>query len=663
MKFGRFFLPAIIAVLAAFSIWQISTPRMASWIFENPYHTKQVEKERQTENCSKYFAVSPLVVSLSGKALVFQKNNYTSRVVSAAKQALSDSPVFIDGIAEERFGNHLTLVRTTPPGDAFTITVTTQDIHEDTKRKEDRTRRRASKIGPIFMVTVADPAGNEVGRWQGLTSTSCSRSSEHVSLAAFFASQRTDSGYQLQRHRGRNAHARNLSIEILSLKVDYVARPEDFSVPMSMHNCPASVFQEDGKTNQTLQVATTAGTLWFRYVKQNQTLPIVACNDRFTAIAFRTGTHVSTLVLDQNQAVIGSGRVHLPQLSDREVFREIEIAPNGKIQVVLGIFEVDGSGRLTATNGRKIVATLKEVPGTVAASAETLNLTTHSSCATPSPLETSVPVHEMSGIKVAYEYVQLENEAPVPLINIVVDAPLQSVAISFQKNYMEHVWLIQATPGTNVAYIELAGSAPQTVLLKNLETVVNVATDRQCPIMFGANSATRSQFNIRRAYRGEKQQEVIGHVILSNGHPFVSYEGTMSALRAGGYRHVASLQHYFAQLKANGSLRDATPEDIQRFRDYYFESMPLSRKIRSFFSDDPGLDISSAFRSLEPMLIQQAFLLPKHPTTIVRDQLFLIDKNGPYPEGDLEDYLILDANTLTCPGQTSRCPWAEDPIR
>ena len=147
-------------------------------------------------------------------------------------------------------------------------------------------------------------------------------------------------------------------------------------------------------------------------------------------------------------------------------------------------------------------------------------------------------------------------------------------------------------------------------------------------------------------------------MLLANGHPLVTSSATLQALEAFGYKHLSSLSAYMLELKAEGAIEDATPEDIERFRDYYYQGMPATRKVASWFRQDPALQIQSSRGGLG-YVVKRPFPLPKHPTdSTLRETLLLVDKGVALPTGNLAEYLILDANTLNCPGQQRGCPWS-----
>jgi hypothetical protein len=345
---------------------------------------------------------------------------------------------------------------------------------------------------------------------------------------------------------------------------------------------------------------------------------------------------------------------------EREAFRDVAIQGD-KLRATLVAFELDRKGSLVAAEGRRIVATLGTAPPRAKAERDpaALGLTKHEACVAPPALGLEVEVHEMSGVGPAWEYVQLPGQQPTPFRNVIVDAPLRTVALSFQRGRAEMVWLVQATAGTDLRYVEIAADRPQTVILKNPGAAsVNVATIASCPLLFGANSASRSVYSIRAAYAQPGAREVIGLVLLANGNPFVSAAATHQALEAFGYRHLSSLTSYLLELKADGAIEDATAADIQRFRDHYYEGMPFGRKVASWFRQDPALEIQSRWGGLG-YVVKRPFPLPKHPAdSTLRDTLLLVDKGVALPTGNLADYMIIDANTRSCPGQQRGCPWS-----
>jgi hypothetical protein len=287
----------------------------------------------------------------------------------------------------------------------------------------------------------------------------------------------------------------------------------------------------------------------------------------------------------------------------------------------------------------------------------------HNSCATPPALPADVEVHEVTGVGVSWEYVHVPGQSPVPFRNVVIDAPMKSVAVSFQDTAVELVWLIQATVGTDLRYLEIGGRAPQTVLFKNRgNAIVNVASDPSCATLFGRNSSQRAKFEIKSGYAARDQRQVIGLVLLANGNPFISADATREALQEFNFKHLSSLSAYFLQLKTDGVLQEATVEDVERFNQYYYENLALGRKVASWFRQDPAIDILSVRGKLViGYLVKSPFALPKHPDDGARDTLFMVEKGAPLPIGDLRPYRILDANSLSCPGEQRKCPWSREP--
>lgn len=442
----------------------------------------------------------------------------------------------------------------------------------------------------------------------------------------------------------RSRTFQELQFDISTAKSKYVARPEDFSIPASMPACTAALVKENDRKDPTLQITTATGKFSFRSVQADQTLPAVACNENRTGVVFRTQTHVSVITLDRSGYILGLVRIPMKKTSSREVFRDTRIEQD-KLHVTLVTLDVDKNGSLTASEGRVIATTLGTTPEPVKAQAETLGLFKHSGCKAPPALGQETHVYELPRVGVAYEYVHIPGHPPIPFRNIVIDSPLQPVAVSFPETSVELVWLIQATPGTDLRYVEISGTAPQTVLMRGANTTVNIATDGSCRARFGQTSSSRSD-----------DKKVIGLVLLANGNPFVSADYTYQALSAFGYQHISSLTGYFLQLQSEGAIQEATIADYQRYNDYFYEQMPLSRKIKSWFSADPALNVNAGHGGF---VVNRAIPLPKHPDDLIRQKIFLIEKGVPVPQGDLKPYNIIDANTLRCSGGSSLCPWAK----
>jgi hypothetical protein len=654
MRLGRAFMLCAFAALAAIGVWQMSGDEGRAMVLAYSRHSPQQQQRQQQDEmaalCRAHSSVTPLAVKLEGRVVSVQGSTRSGQIAAYVRQALPGARVFVDGSLEERIGfDAPTYLRTGAPGDAIVIRASEQQL----PRKEGG--RRAPPT--VHEVTVLDPSGGTLGRWQGfLTGCPSSGPRDPLPFTSFLASRRAGAPAMPDRRPARE----EIPFEVLTEKARHVARPEDFTLPVSSPQCQASLVRQGNARDPSLQVATPGGAVLFRFVRSEQTMPAVACSEERSAVLFRTPTHVAIVSLDAEGYILASARVPLKKGVEREAFRDVAIQGD-KLRATLVAFELDRKGSLVATEGRRIVATLGTAPQRARAErdAAALGLTKHEACVAPPALGPEVEVHEMSGVGPAWEYVQLPGQQPTPFRNVIVDAPLRTVALSFQRGRAEMVWLVQATAGTNLRYVEIAADRPQTVILKNPGGAsVNVATAPSCPLLFGSNSPTRSAYSIRPAYAQPGAREVIGLVLLANGNPFVSAAATHQALEAFGYRHLSSLTSYLLELKADGAIDDATPADIQRFRDHYYEGMPLGRKVASWFRQDPALDIQSRWGGLG-YVVKRPFPLPKHPAeSTLRDTLLLVDKGVALPTGNLAEYMIIDANTLSCPGQQRSCPWS-----
>ena len=654
MRAGRLFVLLAVAAVGAISIWQVSDDEgrrmLVAASHNSPQQQNRERHDQQAALCRKYSKATPLTVKLEGRTLAVQGQGRASQIASQIRQALPGARVFVDGKLEERAGYDVPqYVREAPPDDAVVLRVSERQLPEDEPKNAFTT---------IHEITVLDSAGAVNGRWQGfLNGCPSSSPQDPLSLVAFLASQPAGMSAPLPKH----PQWQEVQFDVLTAKGRRVARPEDFIVPVSSPRCRAALVKQANARDPALQVTTAVGVVSFRYVKADQTLPAVACSDDRIALIFRTPTHVAVMALDGEGYLYAVGRVALKKATEREAFREVAIE-NGKLHATLVAFELARNGTLAAEEGRSIVATLGPTPQMLrtVSTPESLGLTLHESCAPPPALPPSTEVHEMSGLRASWEYVQLPGQQPVPFSNVIVDAPLRSVAVSFPGALVDMVWLIQATTGTDLRYVEISSKSPQTVLFKNPgNAVVNVATDPSCLTLFFRGSPSRRHYNIRSAYSKRGEREAIGLVLLANGNPFVSAAATHRALEAFDFKHLSSLTSYYLQLKAEGAIEEATAEDIRRFREYYYDGMPLRRKIVSWFRQDPALDIPTG-RLVRAYVAKRRFALPKYPDDTVRETPLFVDKGVPLPQGDVKDYLILDANTLSCPGRQRGCPWTRE---
>jgi hypothetical protein len=655
MRPGRLLVVGALLALGGTAIWQVSDDsRMAGLLAYSANSPQRQMRERQEQLaalCTKYSSVSPLVTALDGKRLVIE-GQQAGQIAAYLHQAVPSAKAYVNGTLRERTSYYLPeLVRTVPPADALRVSVSEQAL------PEAQADGRSASPGRIQMVNVFDAAGNPLGSWQGLPGSSCQNASPRPTSIQGFLS-RSKSWDIAYRHPPRRPE---LQLDLTPTSARFVARPDDFTTPPSDPKCRAALVHEAGARDPSLQITTRTGPVLLKYVKADQTLPAVACSDEHIALFVRTPTYVGVMVLDPDGYLSGSGRIAVTKGSDREAFRNVTIG-KGKASATLVSFAVDRKGVLASSESRVIAAELSGMAPAAAAQPEgrPSAFTRHQACAAPPALPADVQVHELSGVGVAWEYVQAPGQPPVPFRNVVVDAPLKTVAVSLQDARVELVWLIQATAGTDLRYVEVTGQAPQTVLLKNPgNAVVNVASDPSCATLFGRNSPSRAKYSIEAGYARRGEHQTLALVLLANGNPFVSAEGTRQVLQDAGFKHLSSLTGYFLQLKSEGVLQEATVEDVERFNRYYYDSLPLGRKMASWFRQDPGLDILSARGRLAVgYLVKAPFPLPKHPDDGARDVLFMVDKGAPLPTGDLRPFRILDANTLSCAGEQRRCPWS-----
>ncbi len=662
MRIGQRFILLFVATLGVtafgLTLHDETMQRSISFQRQSIYQEKNAQT---TSMCKKYSSIMPLSVSLKGKAISIQGADSfaVSQIAGYARGALPGTPVFANGEYIESIGYGFpAFVRTGAPADAILVKVSAQQVETGTVEKS-----QILQSGERGMtVTVTDSAGNMLGEWKGVMGGECYNyyGRNQAPLDAFFASKRSMVSFQLDRKF--TSPYQDLQFEIQAThNSNQVALPGDFSTPASTLGCEASLIQENNARDKTLQITTGVGKIMFRYIQEDQMLPAVTCNEDQYAILFRTPEQVSVVTLNRHGQIQGVGRVPFKKIVDREAFRDVRIE-KGKLHATLWAFEPDKKGTLFAHDGMTLAVALGTAPELAKESGNNLGLIKYTGCNEPPKLSPEIQVHELPNMTPAYEYVYVPGQAPVPFRSVVVDAPLQSVAVSFPKAATEMVWLIQATPGTDLRYVEITSDKPQTVLMRGNNTVVNVAKDASCPTLFSGTS--RSSFhNIRRAYAGSGGREAIGLVLLANGNPFVSREFTEQAVNAFGYQHVSSMSGYFMKLKEEGILEEATPEDIQRFNDYYYQSLSFGRKLASWFRLDPGLDIHTGTGT--GYIVKGAFALPNYPegssTTPppFTNPLLLVEKGAPIPSGNLQTYIVLDANSISCAGAQSTCPWAK----
>lgn len=661
MRIGQRFILLFVATLGvtAFGLTLHEETMQRSFAFQSQL-IHQEKNAQATSMCKQYSSITPLSVSLKGKAISIQgADSYAvSQVAGYARAALPGTPIFASGEYIESIGYGFPVfVRTGAPADAIVVKVNAQQVVTGKEIKSPIPRSGEQNL----TVTVIDSAGKMLGEWKGFTGGDCYSyyGRNRTPLDAFFASKRSMVSYQLDKQR--TPLYQDLQFEIQATHTNQVARPADFSIPASMPGCEASLIQESSVRDKTLQISTGVGRIMFRYIQEDQTLPAVACNEDQYAIMFRTPTQVSVVTLDRNGHIQGVGRVPFKKVVDREAFRDVRIE-KGKLHATLLTFEQNNKGALSAHDGMALAVALGAAPEPAKASGDNLGLIKYTGCNEPPKLDPEIQVHELPNMTPAYEYVYVPGQAPVPFRSVVIDAPLQSVAVSFPKAATEMVWLIQATPGTDLRYVEITSNWPQTVLIRGNNTVVNVAKDTTCPTLFSGTLRSRFQ-NIRRAYAGSGGREAIGLVLLANGNPFVSREFTEQAVSAFGYQHLFSMSGYFMKLKEEGIIEEATPEDLQRFNDYYYQSLSFGRKLASWFRLDPGLDIHTGTSTA--YVVKGAFALPNYPegasTTLppFTNPILLVEKGAPIPSGNLQTYIVLDANTISCAGTQSTCPWAK----
>lgn len=661
MSLRRIFPIAACFALASIGFWQLTDTELLR-VYGIALQQRQTggvnlhQKQREEQAlCQKYAQVSHLPGPLAGRAISIQAGQGASRadwLFSDASRAFPGAPVFVNGRLTQRMAFGLPqFTRVGAPPDAIVLTAEEMPLEDKNSAPGERRVLR--------VVTVTD-GGKQIGRWQSLYSNAClGMQNRGVSLETFLTSQRSEELAILERAR-RQHRQRTMEFELTTVKTKQVGRAEDFNVPSSMANCQATLVRERESIQPSLQITAPGATYAFGTIRPDRTLPAVACNAEQTAVVFRTDTGVGVAVLSSAGYVLASGQIAVGKTDEREVFREVAIA-DGKVTALLVPLKVDAKGTLIALEAKLVTAVLPRQPEatpTKDAAAE-LGLAKHTACAPYPELDpAAVQVHELPGLGVSWEYVQAPGEAPVAFKNIVIDSPAQAAAISLPEPTAEMVWLIQATAGTDVRYVEISSALPQTVLLRGTGIPINIATDGKCSTLFGRNSSHRAKFRgIRPAYRERGQRETINVVLLGNGSPLITAESTYHAVGAFGFKHLSSLNAYLLELKGQGYIESATSDDYRRFGNHYYEGMPLTRKIASWFGKDPAISFSP-WSSNMGYLVKRPFPLPKFPTSAMSEQFFFVDKGDSRPTGDLARYIIIDANTLSCPGAQRHCPWS-----
>jgi len=657
LKVGRLFLQATLVALCVIGVWQVADEERRAIFQAYDARTTQV-RDQQTQAealCRKFSTVKPLTLPLDGKAIALESAPGAREVAGYVRQALPGARVFVQGVLEEQLGYDLpTVVRGNPPADAVVLRASERKLPDEEAAGVSR------GIGHLLELTIVDHLGNQLGYWQGFPGGTCSSARNLVPLQAFLASKGAGAVVLPSSYR----KWQDLKVDVFAAKAKRTARPEDFSTPISNPRCQATLVTQQQARDPALQVATASGNVTFRDVKPDRTLPAVACGEDRVAVLFRTDTQVVVAVLSSDGYVLALGRVPMSKAPGREAFRDVAIK-GGMLNATLVAFDVDKGGVLSAEEGRNIVISLGAAPEaprqeTALARAEARRFAT---CSAPPDVPRTVEVHELGSVGGSWEYVQTPGQPPMAFRNIVIDAPLRNVAVSFPEVRIELVWLFTTTSGTDLRYVEISGTQPQTVLFSNpTNAVINVVTDPSCKALFARRSSSRAEYQIRQAFEKRGQREVINPVLLANGSPLITSQYTYQAVESFGMKHISSLHSYLLQLKSEGAIQDATQEDLRRIRQLYYSSMPLWRKAASWFRQDPALEI----RSRRPgpggdstYMIKGKVLLPKYPLGTMEDSLLIIDKGVEISVADLKEYVVIDANTLSCPAQQRGCPWSE----
>lgn len=646
----------VILLLAIFNIWP---PAIAQHLVRSPGIKEMVaEQAAKAKVCREHNLVEPLARRLEGAtiAIAGEAETYTkTRVAAAIAQALPGASVFIDGVQEVRLGISLPVFsRSRPPATAIVVTVSEIPL---VPPLDPKTAGR--KIDSYEQVVVRKSSGVQLGSWQGMIEQSdCPQSDpreKRTTLAEFFASKPAGSSRLL----GLSPKQPELTVEYATSSATYVARPEDFEELSASADCPAKFLPGEHRSGKKLTVPTPGGTVWFTEFENKRVMPAIVCGAMRTAVLFRAPGTIAVVSLDNEGNLLGTASIQAPATSESEAFRDVRIEGN-TLKATLVEFALDGTGVMRSTRAGALTATLD----LSVQEATRHDVVRHAACHTPPTLEPDVAVWEASGFHARDEYVQRPQRAPVPFTYLVVDAPLRRLALSLRATRTKMVWFIHVTEGTDLRYVEVNDSTfPQVVLVSGTaRPQVNIATAADCATLFGRKSPVRGRYPIRDAFDPSADATPLKTISSTGVHPYGDTRRVDDLLSPLGYRYFSRLVDYFKALENEGVLTPATTEDLDRFRRYYYEGMPLTERLASWFAANPALDLQSD--SSHPVVLARGeVMLPEHRISMMDDgrYTFLIDRQVPLPSGMRAPFLILDANSLSCAGRFEQCPWQNAP--
>lgn len=647
----------VILLLAIFNVWP---PTIAQHLVSRPRIEKIVaERAEKAKVCREHNLVEPLARRVEGAtfAIAGEAESYTkTRVTMAIKQALPGASVFIDGVQEVYLGMSLPIFsRSRPPATAIVVTVSEIAL---VPPPDPKTTGRT--IDSYQQVVVRKASGVQLGSWQGMLEQSDCPAPEprekRTSLAEFFASKPAGSSRVLDRPPKQP----ELKVEYAASSDTYVARPQDFEELSASPDCPASFLPGEPHSDKKLTVPTPGGTVWFTGFDNKRAMPAIVCGAMRTAVLFRAPGTIAVVSLDNDGNLLGTANIQTPATSESEAFRDVRIEGN-TVKATLVEFALDGSGVMRSTRAGAVTATLD--PSVQEAIRH--DVVRHTACDTPPTLDHDVAVWEVSGFYAGNEYVQRPQRAPVPFTYLVADAPLRPLALSLRGTRTKMVWFIHVTEGTDLRYVEVNDSTfPQVVLVSGTaRSLVNIATKADCATLFGRKSPGRGRYLIHNAFDPSADATPLKTIRSTDVYPYGDTRTVEDLLSPLGYRYFSRLADYFKALENEGVLTPATTEDLDRFRRYYYEGMPLKERVASWFAANPALDLQSD--SWHPVVLARGeVMLPEHRIGATDDggYTFLIDRQVPMPTGMRAPFLILDANSLSCAGRFEQCPWRDAPV-
>lgn len=644
---------AVFALLAVINIWPADTARS---LLDNQRARETHGALAETARlCAVHHQVEPLVRRLNGatvRVIGEVPPDLKARIANLIRQAHPDVSVFIDDVQERKLaGGSILFQRRSPPTDALIVAVSTTPL----VRPPTRTNVRLAPDS-FEEVVIRKPSGVQLGRWQGvIDQTVCGHAAPHgtyQTLTEFFAPR-----YGERVGSPIEPEASTLEVSAMPVSSSLVARPQDFDALATTPDCPARLLPADRQTREMLTVPTPNGTVWFTKLEKQRVMPAVACGAVYTAALFRLPDRVVVAGIDAQGSLLGSTSVPAPPQSDAEAFRDVRLE-GATLRATLVGFAVDDAGVLRAREGLALTASLEPRERQARRASRPL-VSQHTACVTPPPLDGQLPVWELNTYGDG-QYLQRPGEAPRLFAHVVVDAPLHPLAVSLRAGPAPQVWLLHVTAGTDLRYVEVNDSryAQEVFITGDEDTVVNVATSPNCPTLFSPASPQRRHHAPRdaAAFRGEHAPLAL--VKSGDMDPWGRQASLGELLVPFGYRHFATLGAYFETLEREGVLVRATDADLLRFDRYFYDALSWPRKLAWWLKADPQHDLRSSL-SGTLLLVRGQLRLPEGPGYVAPDARYalLVERQVPPPSGWLAEFLIIDANSLGCPGRTMDCPW------